>query len=93
MQVKTELSHLELEILNDILDNKIEGTKKHEMSYPTVAYIAWIENGKVEMGPVRWGHRNSMPKQCDRWSASPFPGAWSDVPMKDIVRVRHIDAI
>jgi UPF0288 family protein (methanogenesis marker protein 3) len=96
MLIKTALSRLELEILDEILENKIEGVKKHEMDYPTVAYIVWIDNGEVNMGPVRWAHKNNYHTNegtFNSWSASPFPGAWTAVPISKIVRVRHINAI
>lgn len=91
-----KLSLLELEILNDILDGKIEGVKKHEMAYPTVAHIAWVsEKGIIEIGPVRWGHRNNYHTNegaFNSFDASPFPGAWTMVPTNRIVRVRHVNA-
>lgn len=91
-----KLSDLELEILNDILQGKIEGTKKHEMAHPTVAHIAWVNSkGMIEMGPVRWGHHGNYHTNegtFDSWDASPFPGAWTMVPLNRIVRVRHVNA-
>lgn len=95
MEITVKLGALELEILEQILNKEIEGIKKHDMDYPTVAYIVWIENGRVEMGPVRWGHKNNYHTNegtYHSWSASPFPGAWSAIPIFKIVRVRHIDA-
>lgn len=92
-----ELSTLELEIINQILNNEYVGVKKHEMAYPTMAYIVWLEGTEIVMGPVRWGHKNnymhSDGNKESTLSASPFPGAWSMVPISKIVRVRHIHAI
>ena len=96
MNVKTELSHLELEILEDILNAKIEGKKAHPRAYPEVAYIVWIEDGKIEFGPCRWGYRSNYITDTGNyasWSVSPFPGAWTMVPITRIVRVRRINAI
>jgi hypothetical protein len=88
MNIKTELSHLELTILDDILEGKIEGTYK--------AMIAWIKDGRLEFGPCRWAYKNNYHTndgKFDSWSASPFPGAWSIIPITQIVRVRHFEAI
>lgn len=96
MLIKSTLGTLEMEILEKILNNEIEGIKKNELDYPTVAYIVWIENGRVEMGPVRWGYKynyHTNEGTFNSWSASPFPGAWAMVPISKIVRVRHVNAI
>lgn len=97
MNIQTELSHLEIEILESILAGTIEGTKKNEMDYPTVAYVVWIgEDNRIEMGPCRWGHRNNYHTNNgveSSWSVSPFPGAWAMIPITKIIRVRHINAI
>jgi hypothetical protein len=95
MLIKTDLSPLELKIIDDILNNKIEGTKETAMSYPTVAHIVWVENGQVEFGRVRWGYRGNYITNdgtYDSLSASPFPGAWAMVPIFKIVRVSHVKA-
>jgi hypothetical protein len=96
MLIRSTLSRLEIEILEKILNGEIEGTKKNDMDYPTVAYIVWIDNGEVNMGPVRWAHQNNYHTNegvFNSWSASPFPGAWAMVPISKIVRVRHVNAI
>lgn len=66
-------------------------------AYPTKAFIVWCdEDGTIQFGKVRWAHRQNIIRadgsRHDSWSATPFPGAWTDVPRDRIVRVMHPDA-
>lgn len=104
--VTRPLTDHETRVLTQILDATAQGgvraepvTREHASGsytvyeFPAQAFIVWVDDQGLQFGPVRWGHRNDLPGQCDRWSASPFPGAWVDVPLKDILAVRHPDAM
>jgi len=100
------LGHLGNEILDKILEvqgtirtvtvtrDHWDGSGPYEAQvWPPQAFIVWVdERGDVQFGPVRWAHRGHQ-GQPDRWSASPFPGAWTDVKRDQILCVRHPEAL
>jgi hypothetical protein len=98
LEVTPKLDNLELDILERIQEGKIKGRKdpRYPMADPIVGYIVWVNEGRIEMGPVRYGYRKNIHTNegtFDSWSASPFPGAWTMVPMSKIIRVRHAEAM
>jgi hypothetical protein len=94
MEIK--LAAFEKELISDIVDRNIEFVKSDD-SYPTVAYAVWIDtDSNIEFGRVRWGYKNNIHSADgtteDSISASPFPGAWSVVPVSKVIRIRHAEA-
>lgn len=87
------MNKLEKEIVEKIINGEIEGSLRHPLDYPTVAYAVWKNaNDEIEFGRVRWGHRNNYHTNegvFDSLSCTPFPGAWSDVPVNRIIRISH----
>lgn len=69
---------------NEILDSIVKETQggAYEM---TRGYAVWInERGDIQMGTIRWAHEYAGTAY---YSCSPFPGAWTDVPRGNILRV------
>lgn len=55
------------------------------------AYATWIGPEGIEMGPVRF---RAVTYDGDNvYVVSPFCGAWTRVHERDIIRVRHVDAM
>lgn len=81
-----KLSELELDILRRVRWSDHPGMGV----YRVYAFAVWNGSDGIEMGPVRW-HYEEDGKY--RYSCSPFPGAWTSVAEKDILRVRHVGAL
>ncbi len=81
-----ELSELELDVLRKVRWPDLAGMGMDGV----YAFAVWNGRDGIEMGPVRW-HYEEDGKY--RYSCSPFPGAWTIVPEKDILRVRHVGAL
>ncbi len=94
MNIEIKLGDLEEETIEEILSGKIEGHKETIYDHATVAYAVWfnMNENRIEHGRVRWGHRKNWitnEGREDTLSCSPFPGAWTDVPISRIIRVTH----
>lgn len=83
-----KLSQFELDILR-----RVGATNQHAGIGVSGSYAMVVWHGRygIEMGPVRWFANRG--DQGMYYSCSPFPGAWSDVPEANIIRVRHINAL
>lgn len=81
--MRHKLGRYELSLLQEVGENS---------ALSPYAYIAWENSdGEIEFGPVRW---KTVYRDVEtHYSASPFPGAWSNVPEGRILRVRHPDAM
>lgn len=77
-----------------ILDRAFTEARSERMVEATVCVITWIDvDNFVQSGRVRWGTRgNFQPGARDSVSASPFPGAWSNVPVERIISVRQLES-
>jgi hypothetical protein len=61
------------------------------LNYPLAyAYAVWEGREGIEFGPVRFRSTNGEEATYD---VSPFPGAWTRVPVSRIIRVRHAQAM
>lgn len=57
----------------------------------TKAYIVWNRGQGIEFGPCR--HAIGCDLTERQFSVSPFPGAWIYINQKEILAVRHVDAM
>lgn len=80
----SNMGRLEMELVGRIAD-QTSGT------YSIKAFAVWLgDDGRVEMGPVRWGRRH---RGNAFLSVSPFPGAWVDVAETSLLALRHVEAV
>lgn len=77
---------LDLEVLRDVPESG--NAVPH-------AYAVWTDRkGDVQMGPVRWKTVQTRGDAAGTYySASPFPGAWTEIREDAFLRVRHLGAM